>query len=108
MFSKILIAARGENAVRIVRACRELQIPTVAIYSQADRECLHVRMAEEKICVGPPSAQESYLNIPNILSAALLTGADAIHPGIGFLAENASFAEACGVYDIRFIGPSPK
>jgi acetyl-CoA carboxylase biotin carboxylase subunit len=107
MFSKILVATRGEIAVRIVRACQELGVPTVAIYSQADRDSLHVQLADEAICVGPPAGAESYLNIPNILSAAMLTGADGVHPGIGFLAENVTFAEACAAYDLKFIGPSP-
>lgn len=108
MFQKVLVATRGEIAVRIIRACREMGIQTVAIYSQADREALHVKMADQSVCVGPPASQDSYLNMPNIISAAVLTGAEAIHPGIGFLAENPSFAEACLAYGIKFIGPSPE
>src|SRR5687768_2145061 len=108
MFNKILIANRGEIAVRIIRACRELGIKTVAVYSTADKEALHVRMADESVCVGPPSAKESYLNIANIVSAAAITGAEAIHPGYGFLAENSSFAEICDQVKIKWIGPSPQ
>ncbi len=108
MFSKILIATRGEIAVRVIRACRELDIATVAIYSQADRDSLHVRLADEALCVGPPSGTDSYLNQANILSAALITESEAVHPGIGFLAENASFAEACQMHHLKFIGPSPE
>jgi len=107
MFGKILIANRGEMAVRIVRACRELGARTVAIYSQADADALHVQLADERVCVGPAAPGASYLNVPNIISAALNTGSDAIHPGAGFLAENAYFAEVCGRYHIAFIGPSP-
>lgn len=107
MFKKILIANRGEIALRIVRACRELRIPSVAVYSQADSTSLHVKEADEAVCVGPPPGRESYLNVANILSAALITGADAIHPGYGFLAENYTFAEACEASHITFIGPSP-
>ncbi|HEY3269062.1 MAG TPA: acetyl-CoA carboxylase biotin carboxylase subunit [Armatimonadota bacterium] len=106
MFNKILIANRGEIALRIIRACRELRIPSVAVYSQADADSLHVRAADEAVCVGPPAGRESYLNVANILSAALITGADAIHPGYGFLAENSTFAEACEASRITFIGPS--
>lgn len=105
MFSKILIANRGEIALRIIRACRELGISTVAVYSTADKDSLHVRMADEKVCIGNPPAQQSYLNIPNILAAAKTKGADAIHPGYGFMAENAYFAELCETNDIKFIGP---
>jgi acetyl-CoA carboxylase biotin carboxylase subunit len=108
MFRKILIANRGEIALRIIRACRELGIRTVAVYSEADRESLHVRFADEDVCIGPPQARESYLNIPRIMAAAEVTGADAIHPGYGFLAENAEFAEICERSDIVFIGPSPE
>jgi acetyl-CoA carboxylase biotin carboxylase subunit len=107
MFSKVLIANRGEIAVRIIRACREMGIKTVAVYSTADKESLHVRLADEAICVGPPSAKESYLNIANIVSAAAITGAEAIHPGYGFLAENSSFAEICDQVKIKWIGPNP-
>ncbi|MGH7477548.1 MAG: acetyl-CoA carboxylase biotin carboxylase subunit [Longimicrobiales bacterium] len=106
MFRKILVANRGEIALRVIRACRELGIRTVAVYSEADRESLHVRFADEDVCIGPPPARESYLNIPRIIAAAEVTGAEAIHPGYGFLAENAEFAEICDHSDIVFIGPS--
>jgi acetyl-CoA carboxylase biotin carboxylase subunit len=106
MFRKVLIANRGEIALRVIRACRELGIRTVAVYSQADRESLHVRFADEDVCIGPPPARDSYLNIPQIIAAAEVTGAEAIHPGYGFLAENAEFAEICERTDIAFIGPS--
>ncbi|MDQ7850397.1 MAG: biotin carboxylase N-terminal domain-containing protein, partial [Armatimonadota bacterium] len=105
MFNKVLIANRGEIAVRIIRACRELGLRTVAVYSEADRNALHVRLADEAFCIGPPPAAESYLNIPNILSTAEILGVDAIHPGYGFLAENAQFAEICADLKIAFIGP---
>ncbi|NLW92880.1 MAG: acetyl-CoA carboxylase biotin carboxylase subunit [Syntrophomonadaceae bacterium] len=108
MFSKILIANRGEIAVRIIRACREMGIKTIAVYSTADRESLHVKLADEAVCIGPAPARESYLNITNLISAAQHRGAEAIHPGYGFLAENAYFAELCGANDIVFIGPSAK
>ena len=107
MFKKILIANRGEIALRIIRTCREMGIKTVAIYSTADRESLHVRFADEAVCIGPPSSGLSYLNIPQIMATAEITNADAIHPGYGFLAENADFAEVCTEYGIKFIGPSP-
>jgi len=107
MFHKILIANRGEIALRIQRACRELGIPTVAVHSTADAEAMHVRLADESVCIGPPAARESYLNIPSILSAAAITGADAIHPGYGFLSENADFAEMVEAHGLTFIGPSP-
>lgn len=106
MFKKILIANRGEIALRIIRACKELNIKTVAVYSEADRDSLHVRFADEAICIGPPQSRESYLNIPRLIAAAEITGADAIHPGYGFLAENADFAEICESSGIKFIGPS--
>ena len=106
MFSKILIANRGEIALRIIRTCKEMGIPTVAIYSTADRDSLHVRFADEAVCIGPASSTESYLNIPKIMAAAEITNADAIHPGYGFLAENADFADVCTQYDIKFIGPT--
>ncbi|MGQ0644458.1 MAG: acetyl-CoA carboxylase biotin carboxylase subunit [Elusimicrobiota bacterium] len=106
MFKKILIANRGEIAVRVIRACRELGIPTVAVHSDADRESLHVRWADESVCIGPGPVSESYLNIPAIISAAEITGADAIHPGYGFLSENTHFAEVCESCHITFIGPS--
>ncbi|MEA4903088.1 acetyl-CoA carboxylase biotin carboxylase subunit [Desulfitobacterium sp.] len=108
MFKKILIANRGEIALRIIRACQELNIETVAVFSEADRDALHVKAADQAICIGPNSSTKSYLNIPNILSAAELTGVDAIHPGYGFLSENARFAEICESSGITFIGPDPK
>ncbi|MGH7153694.1 MAG: acetyl-CoA carboxylase biotin carboxylase subunit, partial [Acetobacteraceae bacterium] len=107
MFQKILIANRGEIALRIQRTCRELGIHTVAVHSTADAEAMHVRLADESVCIGPPSARDSYLNIPSILSAASITGADAIHPGYGFLSENADFAEMVEAHGLTFIGPSP-
>jgi acetyl-CoA carboxylase, biotin carboxylase subunit len=106
MFKKILIANRGEIALRIIRAARELDIETVAVYSEADRDSLHVRMADEAVCIGPPPSKQSYLHIPRIISAAEITAADAIHPGYGFLSENAHFAEICESCHIRFIGPT--
>ena len=106
MFKKVLIANRGEIALRVIRACRELGVQTVAVYSEADRESLHVRFADDDVCIGPPSSRESYLNIPRIIAAAEITGADAIHPGYGFLAENAEFAETCAASNITFIGPT--
>jgi acetyl-CoA carboxylase biotin carboxylase subunit len=106
LFRKILIANRGEIALRIQRACRELGIATVAVHSTADAEAMHVRLADESVCIGPPTAKDSYLNIPSILSAAAITGADAIHPGYGFLSENAGFAEMVEAHGISFIGPS--
>ncbi|HHV63559.1 MAG TPA: acetyl-CoA carboxylase biotin carboxylase subunit [Peptococcaceae bacterium] len=108
MFNKILIANRGEIAVRIIRACRELGIQTVAVYSEADREALHVDLADEAVCIGPARAKESYLNTENIISATVLTRAEAIHPGFGFLAENSKFAEMCRECNITFIGPAPE
>lgn len=105
MFKKVLIANRGEIAVRVIRACKEMGISTVAVYSEADREALHVKMADEAYCIGSTSSSESYLNMINVISIALLTHADAIHPGYGFLAENATFAEICADCDISFIGP---
>lgn len=106
MFKKILIANRGEIAVRIIRACREMGIRTVAVHSEVDRNCRHVQIADESVCIGPGPATESYLNIPNIISAAEISGADAIHPGYGFLAENTYFADVCESCHIHFIGPS--
>jgi acetyl-CoA carboxylase biotin carboxylase subunit len=106
VFKKILIANRGEIAVRVIRACQELGISTVAIYSEADKDALHVKLADEAYCVGPTPSKQSYLNIPNIMSVATLTGVDAIHPGYGFLAENSDFAEICEACKITFIGPS--
>jgi acetyl-CoA carboxylase biotin carboxylase subunit len=108
VFRKVLIANRGEIALRVIRACREMGIRTVAVYSEADRESLHVRFADEDVCIGPPQARESYLNIPRIIAAAEITGADAIHPGYGFLAENAEFSEICEVSGLTFIGPTPQ
>lgn len=106
MFKKVLIANRGEIALRVIRACKELGIRTVAIHSEADAASLHVRAADEKVCVGPPEAALSYRNIPNVLSAAEVTGVDAIHPGYGFLSENAHFAEVCESIGVKFIGPT--
>ncbi|MCI0669887.1 MAG: acetyl-CoA carboxylase biotin carboxylase subunit [Myxococcaceae bacterium] len=108
MFKKVLIANRGEIALRVIRACRELGIATVAVHSTADANALHVRFADESVCIGPPPSKESYLNIPALLSAAEITRADAIHPGYGFLSENAEFAEVCESCKIRFIGPRPE
>ncbi|MFK7937642.1 MAG: acetyl-CoA carboxylase biotin carboxylase subunit [Saprospiraceae bacterium] len=108
MFKKILIANRGEIALRIVRTCKEMGIKTVAVYSTADRDSLHVRFADEAVCIGPASSTDSYLNIPSLMAAVEITNADAIHPGYGFLAENADFAEVCSEYGIKFIGPSPE
>jgi len=107
MFRKILIANRGEIALRILSACRELGVKTVAVYSEADRNSLHVRFADEAICIGPPRSSESYLNIPQVISAAEIANVDAIHPGYGFLSENANFAEVCEASHITFIGPAP-
>jgi acetyl-CoA carboxylase biotin carboxylase subunit len=106
VFKKVLIANRGEIALRVIRACRELDIETVAVYSEADRESLHVRFADDDVCIGPAQARDSYLNIPRIIAAAEITGADAIHPGYGFLAENAEFADICAASKIAFIGPT--
>lgn len=108
MFKKILIANRGEIAMRIIRTCREMGIKTVAVYSTADKESLHVRFADEAVCIGPPPGKDSYLNIPNIIAAAEITNADAIHPGYGFLSENAEFSKICQDYNIKFIGPTPE
>ena len=108
MFKKILIANRGEIALRIIRACKEMGIKTVAVHSTADANSLHVRFADESVCIGPPKSADSYLNVPSIISAAEITDAEAIHPGYGFLAENSSFAEICNSTGIRFIGPSPE
>ncbi len=107
MFKKILIANRGEIALRIIRTCKEMGIKTVAVYSTADRESLHVRFADEAVCIGPPPSRDSYLNIPSIISAAEITNADAIHPGYGFLSENAKFSGICAEHDIKFIGATP-
>ncbi|HJV16595.1 MAG TPA: acetyl-CoA carboxylase biotin carboxylase subunit [Bacillales bacterium] len=108
MIRKLLIANRGEIAVRVIRACREMGIETVAVFSEADREALHVQMADEAYCIGPTSSKDSYLNVTNIISVANLTGSDAIHPGYGFLAENADFAELCRECNIKFVGPTPE
>ncbi len=107
MFQKILIANRGETALRVIRTCREMGIATVVAYSEADRDSLPVHVADEAVCIGPAPAGKSYLNVPNIISAAFITGAEAIHPGIGFLSEDTYFAEICEKYDLKFIGPSP-
>ena len=108
MFKKILIANRGEIALRIIRTCKEMGIKSVAVYSTADRDSLHVRFADEAVCIGPPPSTDSYLNIPNIISAAEITNADAIHPGYGFLSENAKFSAICRDYGIKFIGATPE
>ncbi|MCU7693462.1 acetyl-CoA carboxylase biotin carboxylase subunit [Haoranjiania flava] len=108
MFNKILIANRGEIALRIIRTCREMGIKTVAVYSTADKDSLHVRFADEAVCIGKPHSSDSYLNIPHIIAAAEITNADAIHPGYGFLAENARFAQICQHHNIKFIGPTPE
>lgn len=108
VFDKILIANRGEIALRVLRACKELGIPTVAVHSTADADAMHVRFADESVCIGPPAARDSYLNIPSILSACEITGADAVHPGYGFLSENARFAEILAEHGVQFIGPKPE
>jgi len=108
MFKKILIANRGEIALRVIRTCKEMGISTVAVYSTADEDSLHVKFADEAVCIGPPSSTLSYLNMPNILAAAEITNADAIHPGYGFLSENATFSEMCRDHGIKFIGASPE
>lgn len=108
MFNKILIANRGEIALRVIRTCKEMGIKTVAVYSQADQDSLHVRFADEAVCIGPAASAKSYLNIPNIIAAAEITDADAIHPGYGFLSENAQFSAICEEYNIKFIGAGPK
>src|SRR6201989_1975422 len=107
MFDKILIANRGEIALRVLRACKELGILTVAVHSTADADAMHVRLADESVCIGPPSARDSYLNIPALLAACEITGADAVHPGYGFLSENARFAEILEEHNVHFIGPKP-
>ena len=108
MIKKLLIANRGEIAVRIIRACRELGVESVAVFSEADKEALHVQLADEAYCIGPTASKDSYLNFTNIISVANLTGCDAIHPGYGFLAENADFAELCRDCNIIFVGPTPE
>ncbi|MBK8699495.1 MAG: acetyl-CoA carboxylase biotin carboxylase subunit [Saprospiraceae bacterium] len=107
MFNKILIANRGEIALRVIRTCKEMGIKTVAIYSTADKESLHVRFADEAVCIGPPASADSYLNIPKIMAAVEITNSDAVHPGYGFLSENAKFSEICAQYGVKFIGPTP-
>jgi acetyl-CoA carboxylase, biotin carboxylase subunit len=108
MFDKILIANRGEIALRVLRACKELGIPTVAVHSTADADAMHVRLADESVCIGPPPAKDSYLNVPSLLAACEITGADAVHPGYGFLSENARFAEILSEHNVQFIGPTAK
>ena len=108
MFKKILIANRGEIALRVIRTCKEMGIKTVAVYSKADEESLHVRFADEAVCIGPAPSNKSYLKISNIIAAAEITNADAIHPGYGFLSENAKFSKICAEHKIKFIGPSPE
>ena len=108
MFDKILIANRGEIALRVLRAARELGIQTVAVHSTADADAMHVKLADESVCIGPPAAKDSYLNIPAIVSACEITGAEAVHPGYGFLSENAKFAEILREHSIKFIGPTPE
>ena len=106
MFKKILIANRGEIALRVIRTCREMGIKTVAVYSTADRDSLHVKFADEAVCIGKPQSSDSYLNIPHIMAALEITNADAVHPGYGFLAENAKFSQICADHGIKFIGPT--
>src|SRR5690349_11626105 len=108
MFKKVLIANRGEIALRVIRACKEMGISTVAVYSKADEHSLHVKMADESVCIGPAQAKLSYLNVASIMSAADVTGVDAIHPGYGFLSENSNFARVCEQCNITFIGPRPE
>src|SRR5262245_13112062 len=108
MFDKILIANRGEIALRVLRACKELGIATVAVHSTADEDAMHVRLSDESVCIGPPAAKDSYLNVPAILAACEITGADAVHPGYGFLSENARFAEILADHNVHFIGPRPE
>ena len=108
MFRKVLVANRGEIALRVLNACREMGIRTVAVYSEADRNSLHVRFADEAICIGPPRAADSYLNVPAVISAAEIADVEAIHPGYGLLSENANFAEVCRASNIKFIGPPPE
>ena len=108
MFKKILVANRGEIALRVIRTCKEMGIKTVAVYSTADKDSLHVRFADEAVCVGPAPSTDSYLKIPNIIAAAEITNSDAIHPGYGFLSENAQFSRICGEHKIKFIGATPE
>src|ERR1044071_6182650 len=107
MFKKVLIANRGEIALRVIRACREMGLASVAVYSTADADSLHVKFADQAVCIGPPPSRQSYLNVPMIISAAEVTGADAIHPGYGFLSENADFADVCRKCKLTWIGPPP-
>ena len=107
MFKKILITNRGDVALRVLRACKELDIPSVVVHSTADADSMPVRLADESVCIGPPSSAKSYLNIPAILSAVAITGADAVHPGVGILSENADFAEIVAAHGLTFIGPEP-
>ncbi len=108
MFKKILIANRGDVALRVLRACQELKIPNVVVHSTADADSMPVRLADESVCIGPPSSTDSYLNVASIITAAGITGADAVHPGVGFLAENADFAEIVAAHGLTFIGPEPR
>ena len=108
MFNKILIANRGDVALRVLRACQELKIPNVVVHSTADADSMPVRLADESVCIGPPSSTDSYLNVASIITAAGITGADAVHPGVGFLAENADFAEIVAAHGLTFIGPEPR
>src|SRR5262245_37466393 len=108
MFEKILIANRGEIALRVLRACKDLGILTVAVHSTADADAMHVRLADESVCIGPPPARDSYLNVPALITACEITGADAVHPGYGFLSENARFAEILIEHGVQFIGPKPE
>ena len=108
MFKKILIANRGDVALRVLRACQELNIPNVVVHSTADADSMPVRLADESVCIGPPSSAESYLNVASIVTAAGIAGADAVHPGVGFLAENADFAEIVAAHGLTFIGPEPR
>ncbi|MGB2411685.1 MAG: biotin carboxylase N-terminal domain-containing protein, partial [Candidatus Puniceispirillaceae bacterium] len=108
MFKKILIANRGDVALRVLRACQELKIPNVVVHSTADADSMPVRLADESVCIGPPSSADSYLNVASIITAAGITGADAVHPGVGFLAENAEFAEIVAAHGLTFIGPEPR
>src|SRR5205809_6242926 len=107
MISKVLIANRGEIALRVILACKEMGLKTVAVHSEADRDSLHVRFADEDVCIGPPPSAQSYLNMSNLIAACEITNADALHPGYGFLSENAKFSEICGLHGVKFIGATP-